>query len=342
VRLGVVGLGERGRRLVAALDDLPQADVTWLFDRSPKVRLEMKPRYPHARVATELGDLLADESLDAIVLATPLEGRHELACGALEAHKHVFVDTLLASRTKDAQQLVRLAERVERSLVVGQEALFEPGARKLKELVELRRLGDLYYVHSRRLCVSRPRPEGVLWGLGARELPLILHLLDDEPVEVHAYGESYLQEDVPDVVFCHLKFATGITAHLHLSRIDPRPAARLTVVGSRRLAVFDAHAAECKLTTYEAGPPEGGFGGESGIAGDVVSPRLAAGSALRLQCEHFLGMIRSGSRNRGAGRKTVAVVSLLEALQRALDARAAPPASEQAPPAVIRLPLGRR
>jgi predicted dehydrogenase len=329
VSVGLVGYGYWGPNLARTFDDLPQAELRWLCDQSVDAQARMQARYPGARVTGSFDDLLDDDSLDAVVVATPVATHYELARRALEADKHLFVEKPLALDSAEADELVRLAERRGRSLMVGHVLLFHPAVRKLAEVVAAGDLGDVYYLYCNRQNLGKVRrDENALWSLGAHDISVILHLLQDEPVEVRASGECYVQPGVADVVFCYLKFATGISAHLHLSWLDPHKMRKLTVVGSKRMAVFDDMELERKLTLYDksATPRRTETFGEYVHVsfGDVFSPRISNEEPLRLECEHFLSSILSPAESFAGTRAAAAVVHVLEALQRSLDSGGVP------------------
>jgi predicted dehydrogenase len=348
VTVGVVGLGYWGPNLVRTFDELPEAELRWLCDLDEETRVSMGARYPHARLTDSLDDLLDDEDLDAIVVATPVPTHHGVARQALEAEKHVFVEKPIATSSVEAGELAGLAEQRDRRLMVGHVLLFHPAVARLKELIQLGHLGDVYYLYCNRQNLGKVRrDENALWSLGAHDVSVILYLLGDEPVEAAAWGESYVQPGIADVVFGYLKFATGISAHLHLSWLDPHKMRKLTAVGSKRMAVFDDMEVERKLTIYEksASPkPSDTFGEYVQVRfGDIVSPRVGNEEPLRLECEHFIAAIRSGTAPIAGGREGAAVVSVLETLQRSLDRNdlgAPVPAREaQRPSVVIPFPL---
>jgi predicted dehydrogenase len=337
VSIAVAGLGYWGPNLARVFSDLPQVDLRWLCDASPDVQLAMRSRYPGIRTTPELDDLLQDELLDAVAIATPVATHFELARRALEADKHVFVEKPLALSSAEGEELVRIAEARKRKLMVGHVLLFHPAVRRLKELLDSGQLGDLYYLYGNRQNLGKVRrDENALWSLGAHDIAVILHLLGDEPVEVSARGESYVQAGVADVVFCYLRFATGIGAHMHLSWLDPHKMRRLTAVGSQRMAVFDDMELERKLTIYEksAAPRTTATYGEYVQVrfGDIVSPRVPNDEPLRVECEEFVAAIRSGTDVPAGPREGLAVVRVLEALQRSLDAGGLPiPMAGEAP-----------
>jgi predicted dehydrogenase len=328
VTIGVVGLGYWGPNLARAFAAIPGARVTWLCDSDPEARLRAVARYPEARVTASIDDLLADENLDAVVIATPPATHAELALAALRSDKHVLVEKPLALNTRDAERIAQEAVRRDRCLVVGHVLLHHPAIRKLKELIDTNQLGEVFYLYGNRQNLGKVRrDENALWSLGPHDIAVLLYLLEDDPIEVSARGDCYLQEGVADVVFCHLAFATGITAHLHLSWLDPHKYRKLTVVGSKRMAVVDDMENERKLTVYESNaliPQTENFGEYVQVRfGDIICPRLPSDEPLRLECEHFVAGIRSRSPSTASSREAVGVVTVLEALQRSLDRRGA-------------------
>lgn len=322
--IGVVGLGYWGPNLARAFANLPGARLKWLCDRDPEARARAFAHHPDAQFTDAYDDLLNDDDLDAVVVATPPITHAELALAALRKNKHVFVEKPLALNARDADRVTAEAVRRDRCLVVGHVLLHHPAIRKLKELVEMNELGEVYYLYANRQNLGKVRrDENALWSLGPHDIAVLLYLLDDQPVEVSARGDCYLQEGVADIVFCHLRFANGVTAHLHLSWLDPHKYRKLTVVGSKRMAVVDDMENERKLTIYESNavvPRTASFGEYVQVRfGDIVCPRLPTDEPLRLECEHFVAGIRSSSPGLASSREGAAVVHVLEALQRSLD-----------------------
>jgi predicted dehydrogenase len=277
---------------------------------------------PGARMTDRLEDLLEDGTLDAIVLATPVPTHAELAVRVLEAGKHCFVEKPLAQSVVDAERAVAAAERADRTLMVGHLLEYHPGVRKLKELADKGELGEIHYIYGNRLNLGKVRAdENALWSLGAHDISVLLHLVEEEPNELTARGESYLRTGVEDVVFCFLRFPSGISAHLHLSWLDPHKERRFTVVGSKRMATFDDMAIEGKLTLYDKGFDENtrSYGEYITRSGDIFSPRIPNSEPLRLECEHFLASIRNGTPPRSDGHSGLRVVRVLELLQQELE-----------------------
>src|SRR5581483_4765253 len=236
VRVGQVGLGPWGRNLLRNFDEA--AVLAWICDTSEETLRSQAARYPEARATSALEDLLADEELDALVVATPVPTHYELARLALQAGKHVFVEKPPAMRAAEMEELLELARERERVLMPGHLLLYHPGVRKLKELIDSGELGEVLCVYGNRqnLGVIRSH-ENALWSLGVHDLSVILWLIDEEPVEAVAHGRDFLQPGVEDVVFCFLRFPSGKVAHMHLSWLDPHKMRKMTVVGKEKMAV---------------------------------------------------------------------------------------------------------
>jgi predicted dehydrogenase len=318
-RVAVAGLGHWGKNLVRNFDDL--TELRALCDVSPETRDEFARRYPNARVTEAFGELLSDSELDAVVIATPVPSHYSLAKQALEAGKHVFVEKPPAMRGDEMEELVALAEERNLTLMPGHLLLYHPGVRTVKELVDEGALGDVLCVYGNRqnLGIIR-KDENALWSLGVHDLSVILYLLDEEPSEAWAHGNSFLTPGVEDVVFCYLRFPSGRIAHMHLSWLDPHKMRRITVVGRDKMVVFDDMELERKITVYEKGPwqPAQTYGEWQTRTGDIYSPKIPNDEPLKLECQHFLSLIGGEGDRRKVARDGLAVVRTLERLQQSL------------------------
>lgn len=323
VRVGVAGLGYWGPNLARNLAALPGVELAWLCDAAEPARERLAGAFPGARLTGAIEDLLGDPELDAVVLATPVPTHAELAVAAAQAGKHCFVEKPLATSAADAERAVAAAERAGRILMVGHLLEYHPAVARLKELLDGDELGDLFYLYGNRLNLGKLRAdENALWSLGAHDVSVALHLIGEEPVECTAQGASFVRAGVQDVVFCYLRFPSGVVAHLHLSWLDPHKERRITVVGARRMATFDDMQIEGKLTVYDKGFDEDtrSWGEYIARSGDTFSPRIPNVEPLRLECEHFIECVRTGAPPRSDGQSGLRVVRVLEALQRSLDA----------------------
>jgi predicted dehydrogenase len=329
-RIGVVGLGYWGPNLARNFDRLPGAELRWICDQSDEARERWSPAFPGTRASADLDELLEDPELDAVVVATHVPSHAAVATRVLAAGKHCFVEKPLAQSVSDAEQVVAAAREAGRVLMVGHLLEYHPGVEKLKEIADSGELGEIYYLYSNRLNLGKLRAdENALWSLGAHDVSVLLHLAGgEEPSECQASGESYMRDGVEDVVFCYLRFPSGLAAHLHLSWLDPHKERRFTVVGSKKMATFDDMEIERKVTVYDKGFDQNfsSYGEYIMRSGDIWSPHISNEEPLRIECRHFLERIADGGEPRSGGESGVRVVRVLEALQRSLDrsSRAAP------------------
>jgi predicted dehydrogenase len=320
IKVGLAGLGYWGPNLARNFDDL--ADLAWLCDVSPELVDRYGARYPDAKTTTRFDDLLDDGSVQAIVIATPVTTHYELARRSLSAGKHVFVEKPPALSGAEADELVALAEERELVLLPGHLLLYHPAVAKLMELIEAGELGEILYLYGNRQNLGQIRKdENALWSLGAHDLSVILHLVGEEPTELWARGEAFHNEGVEDVVFCYLRFPSGIVAHMHLSWLDPHKKREMTVVGRHKMAVFDDMELERKVTVYDKGTEQRAesYGEWRTRTGDIYIPKIPNDEPLRLECRHFLSLVAGDGDRLAAAREGATVVRVLEQLQASLE-----------------------
>ena len=322
VRVGQAGLGEWGKNLARNFAEL--AELSWLSDPAEGKEDEFTSRYQRARWATSFEEMLADAELDAVVIATPVPTHYELAKQALEAGKHVFVEKPPAMKSSEIDELVAIAEERHLVLMPGHLLLYHPGVVKLKELVDGGMLGEVLMVYGNRqnLGVIR-KHENALWSLGVHDLSVILYLLDEDPAEAVAHGQSLLKTGVEDVVFCYLRFPSGKIAHMHLSWLDPHKKREMTVVGTEKMAVFDDMELDRKVTVYEKSPwkPVDTYGEWQTRTGDIHIPKIATDEPLKLECRHFLALVQGDGDRRRVARDGARVVRALDMLTTSLNGR---------------------
>jgi predicted dehydrogenase len=319
-RVGVAGLGYWGPNLARNFDDL--TDLAWVCDQSAEQLARFDGRFSQARSTQRFEEMLADDGLEAVVIATPVPTHFELAKQALEAGKHVLVEKPPAMRAAEMDELVSLAADRDRVLMPGHLLLYHPGIQKLKELIDGGELGEVLCVYGNRQNLGIVRTnENALWSLGVHDLSVILYLLDEEPEEAVAYGRDFLTAGVEDVVFCYLRFPSGKIAHMHLSWLDPHKMRRMTVVGRDKMAVFDDMELERKVTVYDKAPWKRAetYGEWQTRSGDIFIPKIATTEPLRLECEHFLQLVAGDGDRAKVARDGAMVVRALEQLTESLS-----------------------
>jgi predicted dehydrogenase len=329
--IGVVGCGYWGPNLIRSFARLPEARLAALCDADAG-RLELMCRsYPSATGYASFDAFLTHPGLDAVVLATSAPSHFALAERALSEGKPTFVEKPLTLSSVDAARLVALAESRKLPLMVGHLLEYHPAVEYLKELATAGGLGDLRYLYSQRLNLGQVRrEENALWSLAPHDVAVANFLLGAAPHSVAAVGQAYLTEGVADVAFLTLFYPDCRLAHVHVSWLDPHKTRKLTLVGSRKMAVFDDMEAAEKVRLYDKGvdrPPDGTADAEVALKlrfGDILIPRVENEEPLARECRHFVQCVLAGRQPRSDGRDGLQVVAALEAAQRSLEANGAP------------------
>lgn len=323
-RIGLIGFGYWGPNLARNFHAIPTCELAAICDASPERRAKARSLYRSPQLFSQFADMLASP-IDAVAIATPARSHYELARTALDAGKHVFVEKPLAMSVAEAEALVELADRKGLSLMVGHIFEYNPAVRHIKDLLAEKAIGDIYYLYSTRVNLGRIQSDiNVLWSIAPHDISILLYLLGQMPESVSARGARYLNGHVEDVVFFTLQFANGILAHVHASWLDPSKVRRLTVVGSRKMIVYDDLAAEGKVKVYDKGvikgtDPQYGEYQYRLHSGDIAIPKLPLLEPLRNECTDFIHSIETGEPPLTDGQNGLRVVRVLAAAQKSLQ-----------------------
>jgi predicted dehydrogenase len=327
LKVGVIGAGAWGKNHVRTLASLPETSLAAVCEVDPGIRDRLTKQYPGTLVTDSVSALL--ERVEAVVIASTARTHAELGRKAVEAGIPALVEKPFALTVADAEGLADLAARRGVPVLAGHLLEYHPVVEQLRRLVTERALGDLYYLYSQRVNLGQVRPdENALWSFGPHDVSVALFLLGDLPCTVAAQGHSYLQPGIEDVVFLTLTFASGVVAHAQMSWLDPHKERRLTVVGSKQMAVFDDMQPREKLRIYDKGVerPEYRSWGESLAVreGDIYIPRISNAEPLAAQLRHFAQVVRGETKPRADAADGVRVIRVLDAASRSLAAGGTP------------------
>ena len=323
--LGIVGLGYWGPNLLRNFSQLDECKVKICCDLKADNRKKAESQYPDIKTTDNYDLLLKDSEIQAIVIATSAATHHKLAKQAILHGKHVFVEKPLTLGVSEAQELVQLAEQNGVKLMVGHLMEYHPAIEMLKEAVDNHDLGEIYYLYCQRVNLGKiRRDENALWSFAPHDISIIMYLLGAEPEDVSARGRAYLQEGVEDVVFVNLSFPDGKMAQIQLSWLDPHKIRRTTIVGGKKMAVFDDMEPTEKIRIYDKGvtnsPAYGSFGEALSLRfGDIQIPYIKMVEPLKLECQRFVDCIRNDVQPRSDGLDGLRVVKVLQAAQESLD-----------------------
>jgi predicted dehydrogenase len=321
IGVAVVGCGYWGPNLARNVAEHPELRLRALCDRDPAQLRSLAARHQHAHAVLELDAVLCDDTVEAVVIATPPQTHHPLVKRALQAGKHVLVEKPLATTLADARELAALAQELELVLMPGHTFIYSPPVNAVRELVQNGTIGDIHFITSSRMNLGKYQNDGVVCDLAPHDLSILMYWLGEPVVEVAASGSSVFARGVPETAFLTLTFAGGTTANVQLSWLAPRKVRQMIVVGSKRMVQYDDTASDEPVRVYDRGMdvrPATNFGEHQLTyrTGDIVIPRVAPQEPLRLELEDFARAIRTGEEprsNLALGLDIVAAVEMAQA-----------------------------
>ena len=325
IRVGAIGCGYWGPNLIRNFVEIPEAKLVAVADLDGERLLHIRSRFPEIEVATQDYEDFFQLGLDAVVIATPPQTHFRLARQCLEHGLHVLVEKPLTLESRDAEELIEVARKHDRILMVGHTFEYNPAVRALKEIIDSGKIGEIYYIDAVRASLGLYQTStNVLWDLAPHDISILRYIVGAEPVSVSIHGTQCVQEGVTDVAYAALTFPGGIMAHIRMSWLDPHKTRRITVVGSEKMVIYDDVESLEKIKIYDKGVKvmrHTDTYGDFQFAyhyGDVVSPYIRFDEPLRLQCLHFLDCIRENKKPQTDGLNGLRVTQILEAAERSL------------------------
>lgn len=323
LKIGTVGLGAWGWNLTRNFAELKTCQLAATFDLDPKRRDSASRAWPGVKPAESFEKLLL-EDIDAVAIASPAITHYNYTKMALLSGRDVFVEKPFTLNVREAEELLEMADKLNRTLMVGHLLEYHPVVHRLKKLITSGELGPIFYIYTQRVNLGRIRgDENALWSFAPHDISQILYMLDMEPTNVSARGQSYIQQGIEDVVFLSLFFENRIMAHIHLSWLDPHKVRRTTVVGKNKMAVFDDAETTEKLRIYDNHaemPPARSYGEAIQVRfGDILIPRVDTTEPLKLECQHFIDCVRDRKQPVSDARDGLRVIRIIEAAQRSME-----------------------
>jgi predicted dehydrogenase len=332
VNVALLGAGYWGSNLCRVLAQSKRFNLKWVSDLNPATLDRARRVAPMAQMTTDPGAPLADPAVSAVVVATPVASHATVALRALEAGKHVFVEKPLASSAAEAEQMCLRAERLDRRLMVGHTFMYNAAVRQVKSIIDSGSLGEIYYVFSRRLQLGVVRQDvDALWNLAPHDIS-IMNFWIGRPIEsVASVGQAFLQPNIADVVFAHLAYAGNVAGHIHVSWLDPNKVRQVTVVGSRKMLIFDDMEKDAPIQIFDRGIDIENIEANLGTfdtyakhrlvvrAGDVLMRRVNGSEPLDVELTEFADSIQEARQPLTDGRNGLEVVRILERLTKAMN-----------------------
>jgi predicted dehydrogenase len=324
--IGIIGCGYWGPNLLRNFIGIPEVGKVAAADLKWKQLDRIKGLYPQVEVTDDYRTFF-DMELDAVAIATPPATHFQIAQDCLENNLHTFVEKPITLCSQDAEELIALAREKQLTLMVGHTFEYNPAVRQVKEIIANGELGQIYYIKADRASLGLFQPDlNVLWDLAPHDLSILLYLLDHPPRTVQAIGDYRIFPNMHDIAYMHLEFQNKVTAHLHLSWLDPCKVRRITIVGSQKMLVYDDVESLEKIRIYDKGVEDPAYTETYGDFvcsyhyGDIVIPHIKFTEPLRIECQHFINCILDESRTPiSCGEQGLAVVQILEAAQHSLE-----------------------
>lgn len=327
IKIGVVGCGYWGPNYIRAFNESANSKVQSCCDLKKENLAKIKNIYSDIEMTNDYQKIINNHQIDAVVITTPPNSHYEIAKACLENKKHVLVEKPFTSNSKEAAELIKIGKKNKLTLMVGHVYKYNPGIVKLKEIIKNNDLGTLYYINAERIGLGPIRRHAnALWDLATHDISIALYLLDDFPVQITVAGGSYIQNDVEDAVFVNLKFSSKLICNIHANWIAPEKIRKVTVVGSKGMAVFNDTDKTEALKIYEreidkslmSSTPE--YSDHLSIVriGNIYIPKLEQSEPLKNQVKHFLECIQKNKNPLTDGKDGLDVVRILEMADKSL------------------------
>lgn len=319
LRFGLIGWGYWGPKIARNISSMRNADLTFICDMDENRIAQVAMDFPTAQVSRDPADLFVAD-LDCVVIATPVRTHFDLARRALLSGKHVMVEKPLTASVTEAEELVELAKRANKVLMVGHTFEYSPAVNELRTLVTDGQIGRIYCVETERLNLGLFRNDiDVIWDLAPHDVSILNYVLGVEPTTVRVTGYGHLRSTIADNAHIDLGYANGATAHIHVSWMHPTKVRRVTLIGKDRMAVYDdTSAPQEMLRLFDKGADIGADPVVSYRNGPINIPYLEFAEPLRLECEDFANAALTGATPRASGQVGLAVVRILAAAEQSL------------------------
>jgi predicted dehydrogenase len=325
VNVAVVGCGYWGPNLIRNFRSLADCQVKTICDADPKRLEHLKQMYPDVQTNTKIAAILADPSIEAVALATPVHTHHALATQSLESGKHTFIEKPMATSSDQCRALIDLAKQRNLALMVGHTFVYTAPVLKIKEIIASGEIGEVMYISSRRLNLGLFQKDiNVAWDLAPHDISIILFVMDHDPVSVNCQGKAHINPAVEDITNMTINFANGGIAMVQSSWIDPRKIRETTIVGTKKMIVYDDNEPLEKIKIYDKRvevPPHYDTYAEFHFSyhyGDMHVPYLKQVEPLKVECQQFLDSLQNGRKSPSSGEEGLKVVQILEAATRSL------------------------
>lgn len=326
MNIGVIGCGYWGPNLIRNLKETSEANLDLICDIDGSKLIAMKKKYPSIRITQDYKQLLNDPSMDAVVIALPVSKHYEIAKEALLKNKHVLVEKPLTASVKEAEDLVRIAKEKNLILMVDHTFEYSPAITKVKQIIESRELGDIYYIKTEWLNLGLLQPNvNVVWDLATHIISIIHYITGLNPISVNATAKGCIRKEIQEISQAHIKYSNNLSAYLTVSWLEPKKTRQMTIVGSKKMLIYDLTNEEEPVKIYDKGinviqeatdirPSKMEY-----RFGDIYSPHIKNTEPLNVMCSHFIECIKNKTKPLSDGESGLKVVKVLEAMEKSIN-----------------------
>ncbi|MBI4833746.1 MAG: Gfo/Idh/MocA family oxidoreductase [Planctomycetes bacterium] len=330
MKIALIGYGYWGPNLLRVLMENRLADEVYCCEMDSKRLEKARNRYPPVKATSKLDDILKNDSINAAIVATPIGTHFNIASKLLESGKSVFVEKPMAASVKEAENLIKLSKKHNKTLMVGHTFEYSPPVLKIKEIISKGELGNIFFISSKRVNLGlHQKDASVIWDLAPHDFSIIFSILGESPNRIQAVGRDCVKSKYPDVAFISLRFPSGVIAHMELSWLAPSKLRNTTIVGSKKMLVYDDTQPVEKIKIFDHGvnfkdPETFGEYQLSYRTGDIVSPKVETFEPLGAEISHFIDCVKTGKKPKTDGESGLRVVKALETAEKSLQLNGIP------------------
>ncbi|MBU1999384.1 MAG: Gfo/Idh/MocA family oxidoreductase [Candidatus Omnitrophica bacterium] len=328
INIGIIGCGHWGPNFVRNFSNNPSiAEISVCDSRAEKLN-HIKALYPRVKAFHNYQQLFNAENLHAVVISTPAVTHYKITREAIKRDFHILVEKPISVNTRQARELISLARKRKRILMVGHTFLYNPAVQKIREILKRQELGKIFYIHSRRTNLGPLRQDvNAIWDLSPHDISIINYILNSSPLEVSAHAQRFLSHKLEDVGFVICKYPKNILAHIHVSWLDPKKIRELTIIGSKKMLVYDDISAQEPIKLYDKGVMKKRYDVDYKTfkefqliirEGEVSLPQVVKAEPLNTECRHFIDCVLHNKRPDTDGENGLEVLRVLEAIDTSL------------------------
>lgn len=333
IKIGIIGCGHWGPNFVRNFSSLTDVSVIAVCDKDTAKLKNIEDMRLNTQCCVNYQDILNNREIGAVVISTPAVTHYQLTKESLKKNKHVLVEKPIALEIKHAQELIDISKNLKRVLMVGHTFLYNPAIKKIKEIIEKEELGQIYYIHSRRTNLGPLRKDvNAVWDLSPHDISITNYLLGKMPIECSAYTQRFLSHNLEDVGFMILKYPQNILSHIHVSWLDPKKVRETTIIGTKKMLVYDDINLNEPIKIYDKNVMEKTYDREYATFeefqliirdGEVQIPEVKMQEPLKLECQHFIDSVVNGKRPLTDGEDGLKVLEVINAINQSIKKRGA-------------------